>query len=584
MGDELTPVELSIVVLGDLALILVVARIAGALALRINQPRVVGEILGGLCIGPTVLGGTMAVAGGEPSGLVNTLFPPQSFEFLQTIGTVALVLFMFLIGMEIEVKALRARGRPILIVGLATTVVPVAAGFLVGAVLSEPGKWLAEQSVKGIAVSATTHALFIGSAIAVTASAVTSRILQEKRMLTSPAGILFSGAGGIITPLGFLVLGVGVATAEGQGAGGVFASKFAASGLLVATLFLLVRPLLARLIDRRFDPERPLDGELFAVLLFGALITGLLAELAGINAVTGGVLFGTAVPDVSALTQKMIERMQSFLVTLLIPVVLAVSGLQTDLRVLGAEHVIGALFFLAVMVASKWGVGAVAGRAVGLQWKEANAVGVLVNCRGLEILIVAIVGAQLGVLTEPMQGIFVLAAIVTTMMASPLVDFFVSEDEVEEIREQTVAGSIAAMPVMSGGPRVVIAPGEPEASGRALATAEEFLDGDGPRSQFLVVHLIDIPGDGSYVGAAPGEAERQAERALGWLGPIVSRLRAAGSDADPVAFETPTPAADLAKVASDWAATHAVVTRVEDERVLREAGLVVSRAEPALVV
>jgi hypothetical protein len=347
---------------------------------------------------------------------------------------------------------------------------------------------------------------------------------------------------------------------------------------LALLLFLVVRPALKWLLDRRFEPGRPLDEDLFALLLFGALASGLAADRIGIHALNGGFLFGACVPQIEGLGRAVIDRMQQFVVVFLIPIFLAVSGLQTDLTVLKGEHIAGILLFLAAMIVGKWGVGALAGRAVGLKWNEANAIGVLMNCRGLMILVVALIGKQAGVITDPMQIAFVLGAIVTTLMTGPLVDVFLPREEVEAERDKSIAGSLAELPAMTGGPRVLVVPGDPALVAPVLAAADRHGARDGPQAQFLVVDLPGLAMDSDYVGSVVDEDGSGPRRALGWAQPAAERLAAAtGSDAEAVSFMSPDPAADLAKLATDWGATHAIVTREEDAAALEAAGIEVER-------
>lgn len=590
--ESLPPSEVIAYVLADLAIILIAARIVGGIFVRLGQPRVVGEIIAGILIGPTIIGGTLARGGitdldtppQDGTGLVNDLFPLQAFAFLNLIGTVTLVLFMFLVGLEVQQRYLKGREKQIAVVSIAVIVVPVGLGFLVGGILDEVGVWKVESTPAGLPVSSTTHALFIGAGLAVTAFPVMARILQEKRMLATDMGAVGIGAAAVVTPLMFLILAGATASARGEGVPSTIGVKLLLAAALVAVLFLLVRPALKWILDRRFDPERPLDPELFALLLIGAVATALAADRIGIHALNGGFLFGAAVPQIAGLGKAVIDRLQSFVVIFLIPIFLAVSGLQTDLTVLGASQIAGVLLFLVAMIVGKWVAGALAGAAVGLNFKEANTIGVLMNCRGLMILVVALIGKQAGVITDPMQIAFVLGAIVTTLMTGPLVNVFLPKEDVEAEREKSVSRSLADAPAMTGGPRVVVAPGEPALAAVATRAAERYLGKEGPRPQFLIVALPGPRENSDYVGATLGDQASDVTETLGWLKPIAERLSAAGYDAEAVSFESPVPQEDLVKVATDWAATTAVAGREEDAEALEAAGLRVEReTNPELV-
>ena len=564
----LDPPEVVAKVLLALALILFAARLIGGLFERLGQPRVVGEIVAGVLIGPTVLGGSLAVAAipevgkaaVDGSGLVNELYPLQVFQFLSLLGTVTLALFMLLLGLQMEQRLLKGRGGQIVGVSLALVAVPLALGFAVGAVLDTPGVWHAELDALGNPVSDTTQALFIAAALAVSASPALARILQERRLMNTDLGAIGMGASTLITALMFLVLAGGVASSHGQGVVEAVGIKAAWTIALVAFLFLAVRPALGWLVARRFDPDRGLDAELVAVLLLGTLLSSFAAELIGVNALVGAFVFGAAVPQVPGLAAAFTERLQTLLLIFLVPVFLAVAGIQTDLRVLEPSLIGGVLLFLAASIAGKWFAAVPVGIGFGLGWRKSNALGVLLNCRGLEILIIALVGKQLGVLTPAMIAAFMIAAIVTTLMTAPLAAAFLSDEETEEEREKEIhEASTILLPTMTGGPRVLVAPERPVDAVAALTEAERFLDTDGPAAQFLVAHLPATRPRTDYELRGFKEATA-VPRTLRWLQPLVERLAAAGNDAEAAAFVTPTPTEDLVRLADEWVATDAIVS------------------------
>ena len=585
--ESLAPAEVIAYVLADLAIILLAARIVGGIFVRLKQPRIVGEIIAGVLIGPTLLGGQLAKGAitsldkpaQDGTGLVNDLYPLQAFSFLNLIGLLTLVFFMFLVGLEVQQRFLKGREKQMLFVALAVVVAPVALGFLVGAILDDPGKWKVVATPEGKSVSTTTHALFLGAGLAVTAFPVMARILQEKRMLATDMGAIGIGAAAVVTPLMFLVVAGATASAKGQGVPNTIGVKLLLALGLVAVLFLVVRPLLGIVLKRRFDPDQPLDGDLFALLLFGALAAGLGADRIGIHSLNGGFLFGACVPQIPGLARAVLDRMLQFVVVFMIPVFLAVSGLQTDLGVLDTDLIAGIFIFLAAMIVGKWVVGALAGRVVGLNWREANTIGVLMNCRGLMILVVALVGKQAGVITDPMQAVFVIGAIVTTLMTGPLVDAFVPKSDVEAQREKTVRESTQALPAMTGGPRVLVAPGDEAHATAVIGAAQGYLGKEGPKPQFLLVHLPGLVEAGDYVGAGEEEAERAVRRSLEWLAPAAESLKAAGCDAEATSFQSPDPDSDLGKLADEWAATTAVVGPDVDAGALVAAGVQVERTD-----
>lgn len=428
LPPQLPLVDVIAYVLADLTVILLAARLAGGVFVRFRQPRVVGEMLAGILIGPTVLGGSVAV-GATPhgpavggGGLVEAVYPAQAYAFLALFGVLALVLFMFLIGLEVPQHLLRGRVGRVTLIGVAAVCAAVGLGFALAAVLDAPGLWRVVTLGDGTPVPFAAHALLIGSGLAATALPVIASILQDKNLLVTPVGTLGIGACAVVTPLTFLVVAAASGTVAGSGVSFTIGIRLVLTAALVAVLFGIVRPLLRMLLVRRFRIGGDLDGDLLALLLAGALLSGLVANQIGIQALTGGLLFGAAVPQVSGLAEAVKARMHQFVVVLGIPVFLAVSALQTDLRVLRPEHLGAIALFVLAIAVSKWGVATVVGRAVGLPGREAGSVGVMLACGGLVTLVVALAGRAAGIITPSMQVVFVFGAVISTLVTGPLLD------------------------------------------------------------------------------------------------------------------------------------------------------------------
>ena len=435
----LAPPDAFAFVLLDVAIVLTAARLVGMVFVRLRQPRVVGEIIAGILIGPTLLGGHLASAAGAgnvpPSmagaGLVDKIYPLQSFSFLNLVGQIGLVFFMFLVGLELDQRLLKGRGTQILVIALAAVAVPVALGFLVGAILGS-ATWKPE------ATSGTTFALFLGAALSVTAFPVMARILQEKGLMSTLMGAIGVGAAAVVTVVMFLAIAAASATAKGAGPISDVGVRLALTVGLLAVLLLVIRPLMRKILSS-WEPGHPVAGVL-AMLLILALVAGLAADRIGINALVGGFLAGLAVPAKPGLAESVAEHMQDMVVLFFLPVFLAVSGLRTDLRLLTPDLIPGLLLFLVAMIVGKWGIGYATGRAVGLRSHQANTLGVLLNCRGLLILVVGLIGLQLNVITGQMQAVFVVGAIVTTLMTGPLVDLFLRGEQVPADADRTTSG------------------------------------------------------------------------------------------------------------------------------------------------
>jgi K+:H+ antiporter len=364
-------------VLADLVIILVAARLVGSVFVRLGQPRLVGEIVSGVLIGPTVLGGHLARAGisvlDRPavagSGLVNDLFPLQSYEFLSLLATVFIVLFMCLVGLEVRRRYLKGNAVKAMVVALATVAIPVAVGFLLASSLDAVGIWKVNGSPEGRPVGFPTNGLFVGAALAMTAFPLVGRNLQRKRVLGTGMGRLGYAAALASMPLAFIILATASISVRQQGVPGSVPEKVLLTLALLAVLFLAVRPLLRRVFAAFDRPGEPLPDPLLALIVVGALASGLAADRIGVHPVVGAFAFGACVPPLEGLGRRILERLRPMIVVIGIPVFLAVIGLHTDFRVLDWGLIGDLVVFVLAMVLAKLVSGAIAARAVGLEWR-----------------------------------------------------------------------------------------------------------------------------------------------------------------------------------------------------------------------
>ena len=427
---------LGFVLLG-LVIIFVMARLMGALAQKLGQPRVVGEIVAGVLLGPTLLGTkTLAWnnspeilhcndsleipfrAGAEPApeSISACLFPPQARGPIGILGQIALILFMFLVGVELDYRLLRGKGKGILTVAIGVIAIPVALAFLVAPALAN-----SKFQVPGS--SDTAFTLMIGAMLAVTAFPVMARILQEKGLTQSDMGAIGVAAAAVVTVLMFLTLAVANGVAKDKDAG-EHTLVFIGAALFLAAMFLVVKPLLARFVGRPYEAAGQLTQGTFAAVLIVAFASGYIADRIGINVIVGGFVAGAVMPARERLFRDMAARLSDFTAVILLPVFLAFSGLNTDFTSLGSSFIVGIAIFLVAGIVAKWAGGAVAARVGGLSWKEGNVLGILMNCRGLLVLVVALAALNAGVITPQLQVGGVLMALVTTAMTGPLFDRF----------------------------------------------------------------------------------------------------------------------------------------------------------------
>ncbi len=430
----LRPDHTLVFVLLDIAIILVVARLVGGLSVRFGQPRVVGEIIAGVLLGPTLLGPELwnwtnspeflqckLALGGDTSRASVTwcLFPPQSRPVLGILGQIALALFMFLVGLELNFSTLKGRFMAVAIISVGVVAIPVAAAFAINPVLYN------EKFVAGFGTAAEpskiAFSLMVGAMLSVTAFPVMARILQEKGLSSSAMGSIGIAAAAVVTVLMFALVSVAAGVAQERSAGD-HAIKI---GLMIAYLgvmALVVRPLLAPL-GRRHEKDG-LTPEVLVWCVIVVLISAYAAQRLGLSVIVGGFVAGAILPNRMALLSQVPARLGDVTISILLPIFLAFSGLQTDFTKLKPEFWGGVLVFLAAGVVAKWGAGAVCARLAGLSWSEGNVLGILMNCRGLLILVVALIALnESKVITPEMQVGAVLMALVTTIMTGPLIDW-----------------------------------------------------------------------------------------------------------------------------------------------------------------
>jgi Kef-type K+ transport system membrane component KefB len=393
-------------VLFAIAVIVVVARVVGALGQRLRQPAVMGEILAGLMLGPSVLGALAPTAQAA-------LFPDAVLPSLSIVAKIGAVLFMFLVGLELDPKLFRGQGRVTLAIAQASIVVPFLLGSALALALFHRYAFAGE--------SFTVFALFLGVSMSVTAFPVLARILAERKMSHAGPGMIALGCAAINDAVAWclLALASGVATAHVERAGTTVLAVLA----FVAVMFFVVRPLARWLAAREERSTAPVSPTVLALVFGMMLLSAVATESIGIHALFGAFLFGVVVPHDGRLAEHIRVRTEDVVVVLFLPVFFAFTGLRTQLGLVSNPDdwlALGAI--IAVGTIGKMGGSALAARAVGMSWRDAGTVGVLMNTRGLMELIVLNVGLDLGVLSPTLFAMLVVMALVTTFATPPLLD------------------------------------------------------------------------------------------------------------------------------------------------------------------
>nr|BAD38870.1 putative ion antiporter [Streptomyces carzinostaticus] len=380
----------------DLAIILVMARGLGHLASRIRQPPVVGEILAGVLLGPTLFDGVLS----------ETLFPDDVRPVLSGVANLGVALFMFVVGLEIEGNLMKGHGRTTVAAAVGSTAVPFLLGIGLAFALM-PGHDPADRG---------TFVVFIGLAVSVTAFPVLARILAERGLTRTAIGGIALAAAAFVDVVAWAAL---AAVNASVGAAGDHRLVLLTVPYLAAMLF-VVRPLLRRVLapgDKAAEPG-PLK---FAVVLVGALLSAAATEAMGMHHIFGAFLFGLMVPRerAQALRADLHDR-TTHLTSVLLPVYFVVAGFQVDLGGIGLGGLRELSLILLVAIAGKFGGTYLGARATKLAPRPSATLAALMNTRGLTELVILGVGLQLGLLDDSLYSLMVVMAVVTTVMTGPL--------------------------------------------------------------------------------------------------------------------------------------------------------------------
>jgi Kef-type K+ transport system membrane component KefB len=389
----LTPAQTNVRVLVSLAVVIGAARAAGWAISKVGQPRVHGEILAGIILGPSVLGQLFP-------GLMDYLFPPEVVSGLKVLAQLGLVLFMFLIGLELDLDKLRGHGHRAFVISQTSIITPILLGVALGA-------WLYPRL--GEDVDRVGFLLFLGAAMAITAFPVLARVLQETGLDKTRIGVLAITCAAVDDVTAWCVLAVVVAIVNATGPEDAV-RIIGLSVAFVIGMLVVLRPLV------RNAGSVPLWA---AICL--ALVCAWTTELIGIHAIFGAFMAGAVMPRRSSVQHEIRERLETPTLTFLLPVFFVVVGLSTRIDLLNSLYLWGiTALVIAVAILGKWGGSMLAARAVGETWQDAAAIGILLNTRGLTELVILSVGLELGVITPTLFTIMVLMALVTTLMATPL--------------------------------------------------------------------------------------------------------------------------------------------------------------------
>jgi Kef-type K+ transport system membrane component KefB len=384
-------------------IIILFSRLLASLVSKIGQPLVIGEIIAGILLGPSLLGLLWP-------GISNFLFPPDSLHNIEILSQLGLILFMFIIGLELDIHLLKDKAHTALVVSHASIILPFFGGVSLA--------YFLYQTLAPAHISFLGFGLFIGIAMSITAFPVLARIIQERGLTQSPLGVLAitSAAAGDVTA--WCILPVVIAITQ---ASTVINALFIIllSAIYAAVMLMAVRPLLQRLMGR-FTGADELSRRSVVIAFVILFLSAFTTEVIGIHALFGAFLAGVVMPAEVEFRKTLAAKIEDVSLVILLPLFFASTGLRTQIGLLNdssAWWICGLIILVAVI--GKAGGSLMAARFTGHSWSESLSLGALMNTRGLMELIVLSIGYDLGVLSPKVYTMMVLMALVTTFMTAP---------------------------------------------------------------------------------------------------------------------------------------------------------------------
>lgn len=460
--------------------IMIVARLFGSLATRLGQPRVMGEVVAGIALGPTVLGALLPEVKDE-------LFPTDIVPVIGIVANLGLIFYMFLIGLELDPRQLRGRVTQAAAISNASVALPMVLGIA------------AAVPLFGLLAPATdfvAFALFMGVAMSITAFPVLARILSERRMLKRPLGAIAMASAAVDDVSAWFLIALATAVAVA----GTALDVLGTVGLAIAfclVMFGAVRPVLARMAGAYEEAGR-VPGGWVAAIFAGVLLSAYVTETIGVALIFGAFIMGLAMPRHAGLTEDVTRRIEDFVVTLLLPLFFAFTGLRTDMGLLDRPELwLITLGLLGIAILAKFGGAAAAARVTGFGWRGSAVVGTLMNTRGLTELIVLNLALEKGAISEALFAALVIMALVTTFMTGPLLRLLDPRNEfgapVEEELEEALRISRRDFPELAVPERaILVAPQSPDATEHLLAIAALLARSEPPR-ELIVAELVPPP-------------------------------------------------------------------------------------------
>lgn len=454
------------ILLAQIITIIVVARILGWICKKIGQPTVIGEIIAGILLGPSLVGSLLP-------GFSDALFPVSSLGNLQFLSQIGLILFMFMVGMELELKTLKNKAREAVLISHASIIIPFALGMILAYYIY--GNFAPPN------IQFLSFALFIGIAMSITAFPVLARIVHERGIHKTRLGAIVITCAAVDDITAWSLLAAVIAIVKA----GTFVSSLYTIAIAVGYVFLMikvVRPFLKRVGDL-FPSRQNMSKQVVAIYFIVLILSSLATEIIGIHALFGAFMAGTIMPEDKKIRNIFIEKVEDIALVLLLPLFFVFTGLRTEIGLINDPYLwkITGLIIL-VAVAGKFAGSAFAAKFVGQNWRNSLSIGALMNTRGLMELVVLNIGYDLGVLSPEIFSMMVIMALVTTFMTGPALDLI---EKTFKIKKDLFTEEINLLRKF----KILLSFGNPQMGRSLLRLAHSLVKKQQDNASITVLHL-----------------------------------------------------------------------------------------------
>jgi Kef-type K+ transport system membrane component KefB/nucleotide-binding universal stress UspA family protein len=534
--------SLLLILLVQIALILALSRVMGWVFARLKQPQVVGEMVAGIMLGPSLfawLAPDLWMQIFRPDLIPGHPLGADPTQYLGMLSQIGVIFFLFLIGLELDPKLIRDRGHAAVVISHVSIIAP----FLLGGALAfflYPEVFTSTPEMRF-----TSVALFMGAAMSITAFPVLARILTERNLHKTKVGAITITCAAVDDVTAWCMLAFVVAVARATGVqSAVFTAV--ASVVYILVMFLLVRPFLRRL-QALYDRQQRLSQNMMAGIFLLILVSAYATEWIGIHALFGAFLMGAIMPKGTQFVRSLSEKLEDYTVVFLLPIFFAYTGLKTQIGLLNHAELWGiTALVIAVACAGKFGGSTLAALACGLPWRESAAIGILMNTRGLMELVILNIGRELGVITDAVFAMMVIMALVTTALTTPILHLVYPARLMGAEAPAPAGPAEAAAAALRRFYTILIPISDPRSGGPLLRLAG-MIGGAPDARRIIALHLRrPVDREAYRLGLNEAAAPPPSDPALQ---PLLDLSRREEIDVDPVSFVSRDIADDIASLA-----------------------------------